>query len=514
MGALSSIWAYGNVARSRQPVWSPCLSDPEVFDCNQCEIGWNPCKLRTDDSLRHWRAAWYNHRAGMLSIEEERDNAIESEIVEFLGTHGISVNSDLLFEYLPQTSLKNITNAELGELLRKSSLLVESSPRMYKLRTGLDWEDKEKFKSLPISSGTQLACLIDHFPALDLSAQTQMFKEYSGLKLLVSASTWEKARTDVHSIIDNTLEDVMARHGWDIRSIHRYALGPDPVPHAGDDTEDELSEMNTFFSAIIAEEMLGRMTFEAVSQRFHDIRDDLILSNIRLVISIARTRAQGDDLDLMDTFQSGVMGLMTAIDRFDAFRGLRFSTFATHWIRQTIGRSQANEGRSVRLPVHVHEELRSFHQQLVTIINEFEREPSAVQVTRMMHMDLDKMEYFIELGKPIVSLDLMLEVYRDSAEQLLWEDVIDSEESNVMDYSFLKSTVANALSTLSAREREVIGLRFGIGGYGPYTLERIGQVFGVTRERIRQIEAKALRKLRHPSRARPLRKFLTDPMGN
>ena len=171
-------------------------------------------------------------------------------------------------------------------------------------------------------------------------------------------------------------------------------------------------------------------------------------------------------------------------------------------------------GRSVRLPVHVHERVKSFYQQLEAIVDEFEREPSSVQVARMMYMELDKMEYFIELGKPVVSLDLMLEMYRDSAEELLWDDVMDSEESNVMDYSLLRSAVAKALSTLSAREREVIGLRFGIGGPGPYTLERIGQVFGVTRERIRQIEAKALRKLRHPSRARPLRSFFADPMDS
>jgi RNA polymerase primary sigma factor len=201
---------------------------------------------------------------------------------------------------------------------------------------------------------------------------------------------------------------------------------------------------------------------------------------------------------------------MTAIDSFDAFRGLRFSTFATHWIRQAIGRSQANEGRSVRFPVHVHEGLKSFYQQLITAVTEFKREPSSTQIARLMHMDVDKMEYLVELGKPLVSLDLIFETYRDSVEELLWDDTVDSENFNIMDYSLLKNAVARALSTLSARESEVIRLRFGIGERGPYTLERIGQVFGVTRERIRQIEAKALRKLSHPSRARPLRNFWVD----
>ena len=161
---------------------------------------------------------------------------------------------------------------------------------------------------------------------------------------MLSASTWERAKADVHVIIDNTLEAVIARHGWDIRSIHRYALGPDPIPYTGDAAEDELKERNVFFSAIMAEELLERLTREAALKRFHEIRNDLILSNIRLVMSIARGRARGDDLDLVDIFQTGVMGLMTAMDRFDAYRGLRFSTFATHWIRQAIGRSRANEG--------------------------------------------------------------------------------------------------------------------------------------------------------------------------
>ncbi|MXZ00864.1 sigma-70 family RNA polymerase sigma factor, partial [Candidatus Poribacteria bacterium] len=191
--------------------------------------------------------------------------------------------------------------------------------------------------------------------------------------------------------------------------------------------------MNMFFSAIMAEEMLRQMSLETASRRFEAIRNDLILSNIRLVIAIARGRTQGDNLDLVDVFQSGVMGLMTAIDRFDAFRGLRFSTFATHWIRQAIGRSQANEGRSVRFPVHVHEELKSFYQQLATTVSEFEKEPSSPQVARLMHMDLHRMEYLIELGKPLVSLDLMLDTYRESAEELLWDDVMDSENVTSMD---------------------------------------------------------------------------------
>ena len=146
----------------RIPAWSPCSSDPVSFDCQDCEIGWGPCKLRLDDSLRHGRAAQYSRHSGFLSVNEERDNEIEGKITHLLRSHGVSVNVGVLLGYIPRETLGGITATELENLLRRSPKFVESSPRMFKLKDVLREECSDpSFGPLPISSGTQLESLIE-----------------------------------------------------------------------------------------------------------------------------------------------------------------------------------------------------------------------------------------------------------------------------------------------------------------------------------------------------------------
>ena len=203
----------------RIPAWTPCSADPVFFDCHECEIGWSPCRLRLDDSLRHWRAARYSRQCGPLSANEERDNEIENEIIRLLRLHGVSVNVSLLSGYVTEETLSGITAIELENLLRKSPRFVESSPRMFNLKDVLpDEYSGASFRPLPISSGTQLESLIENSPTLGVPTQTRLFKEFGGLNLLASFEKGQTARTALDEIVHDCLETMLSRHGWTIRT--------------------------------------------------------------------------------------------------------------------------------------------------------------------------------------------------------------------------------------------------------------------------------------------------------
>ena len=495
---------------ARIPTWTPCSTDPVSFDCQDCEIGWSPCKLRLDDSLRHWRAAQYNRRSGLLSAYEERDIEIESEIVRLLLSHGVSVNVSLLLEYVPRETLDGITAIELENLLRKSPKFVESSPRMFKLKDSLQEEGGvASFRPLPISSGTQLESLIENSPTLGVPRQTRLFKEFSGLNLLASFDARQTVRIALDEIVHDCLEAVLSRRGWTIRTMHEYAVGPETVPSNGVLTEDDVSVTSRLLSAVSASELLTRMSPAEAFKLVPEVREALILGNLRLVAHEARIRANGGFVTFADLVQIGTIGLMTAMERFDPFRGFQFSTYATNWIRQAISREQANFDRSIRLPVHVVEELNSLLQRRQKLESDLNRSPTNVELANELSLGLDRVEFLLQLARPPESLDLLMEEDADVVEKesRLYESADGGERNNLWDW-VARDAVEKVLVSLSSREAQVIKLRFGIGGKNAQTLEQVGQQFGVTRERIRQIEAKALKKLRKPKNAYRLQDLL------
>ncbi len=508
---ISSLASEETVSQAaRIPAWTPCSADPVFFDCKDCEIGWSPCRLRLDDSLRHWRAAQYSHHSGPLSAKEERDNEIEGEVIRLLRSHGVSVNVSLLLEYVPRETLSDITGTELENLVRKSPNFVESSPRMFKLKDKL-LEDcgGASFRALPVSSGSQLEALIEDSPTLGASRQTRLFKEYGGLNLLASFETRQTARTALDEIMHDCLETVLSMYGWTIRALQKYAIGPETVPNNEVSTEGAVSVTSRLLSAVAAGELLTRMSPAEASKRVPEVREALLRGNLRLVVHEARIRAHGGFLSFADLVQIGTIGLMTAMDKFDPFRGFQFSTYATHWIRQAIGREQANLDRSIRLPVHVVEELKSLEQRRVQLESELQRTLTSVELADDLSRDPDRVEFLLKLAQPPASLDLLLEDGHGAVEnELLLHETPDTEEQRNLSNRITRDAVEKALSLLSAREAQVIKFRFGIGGGSPQTLEQVGQHFGVTRERIRQIEAKALKKLREPKTAYQLRDLL------
>jgi RNA polymerase primary sigma factor len=234
---------------------------------------------------------------------------------------------------------------------------------------------------------------------------------------------------------------------------------------------------------------------------------ELMEANLRLVVSVAK-RYLGSDLSLLDLVQEGNIGLMKAVDRFQYRRGFKFSTYATWWIRQAITRAIADHSRTIRIPVHMVETLNRISRVNRNMINEMGREPTPEELAQRTGVPAKKVRLILESSRKPLSLETP--IGEDSELGDFLEDKSAGSPNDSLLNQDLTTQVERALATLSPKEKEILRLRFGIGEEGEHTLEEVGKRFAVTRERIRQIEAKALRKLRHPLRGRNLKAFIEN----
>ena len=320
------------------------------------------------------------------------------------------------------------------------------------------------------------------------------------------------------------LYDALVENGIEIITEDEIT-GEDEEVDGGENLEDILKDSNIAKELTINDPVrmylkeIGKISLlsleeeTALSERIvngdEEAKNILAESNLRLVVSIAK-RYVGRGMLFLDLIQEGNIGLMKAVEKFDAEKGYKFSTYATWWIRQAITRAIADQARTIRVPVHMVETINKLSRCQRQLTLELNREPTDEELAKKMNTTPDKIREVLKIAQDPVSLETPIGEEDDSH---LGDFVKDERSMSPEEYTIhemLKDEISDVLLTLTEREEQVLRLRFGLDDGSCKTLEEVGQMFGVTRERIRQIEAKALRKLRHPSRSRKLKDFLNE----
>ena len=418
----------------------------------------------------------------LIHVTEEQLQAGKAEIMKIVaGLNGAEKLGDLLDKGRKKGRL---SSGELMEALEEIDLESEQMDKIYDVleNMGIDTAGEDY---LPELSGDDMPPIeeIEEIPEEEIVDPNTLVDSF-GIDDPVRMYLKEIGKVDL------------------LTSEQEVALAQTMV--TGQETKRQLEEMEAEGVALDPE---ARREMEKLVKAGERAKQSLAEANLRLVVSIAK-RYVGRGMQLLDLIQEGNLGLMKAVEKFDYTKGYKFSTYATWWIRQSITRAIADQARTIRIPVHMVETINRVLRTSHSMVQKLGREPTTKEIADELHIEESKVEEVLKIAQEPVSLETPIGEEEDSHLGDFIQDDEASQPSEEASYTLLREQLEEVLSTLTPREEQVLRMRFGLTDGKPHTLEEVGKEFDVTRERIRQIESKALRKLRHPSRSKKLRDFL------